>query len=236
MTLCLPTTLVFGVTACLYSPTGPLGPRPDNLTCPLPLDDLSLDNPVPWTNPPRCLRPKTSDNVPDKNTQETIYCLYTSSTFHSSHGVSIITTPELASDLVSNNALSDRPFSPAFHRPTQPDTYKIVSIPHKGKGVIATRKIKRGEILMVDYPAVLMGVSFLEDVEGHHRRRLVRRGIELLPEETRNGVYALDRRGGNYLLDDIFAVNAVSVPVGEGEAGMGLFVEFSRINHDCRPK
>ncbi|OIW28639.1 hypothetical protein CONLIGDRAFT_654819 [Coniochaeta ligniaria NRRL 30616] len=88
---------------------------------------------------------------------------------------------------------------------------------------------------MVEYPALLLGVSFLQDAKAHHRRRLVKRGVEQLPGETRRGVYELHRKKGDYVLDDILAPNAVSVQVTEEEAAMGLFLEFSRINHDCQP-
>ncbi|KAH8911149.1 hypothetical protein BR93DRAFT_943251 [Coniochaeta sp. PMI_546] len=88
---------------------------------------------------------------------------------------------------------------------------------------------------MVEYPTLLLGVSFLKDSKAHHRRRLVKRAVEQLPEETRRGVYELHRKKGNYVLDDILAPNSVSVQVTEEEGFMGLFLEFSRINHDCQP-
>jgi hypothetical protein len=198
------------------------------------MEGFSSEEFTPWTYEPHCLRPLASDNLPDKDLRQTTYCLYTSSTFHSNHGISIITTPEFAANLLSNNPITTEPYQHII----QFNGYEMVDIPGKGKGLVATRKIKKGEIFMVDYPAVLIGVPFLKDVQAHHRRRLVKKGIERLTEEMREAVYGLAQKGGNYLLDDIFAVNAISVPLGEEEVdqAMGLFVQFSRINHDCRPK
>jgi hypothetical protein len=109
---------------------------------------------------------------------------------------------------------------------------------------------------MVEYPALLIGTSFLRDSKAHHQRRLVKRAVEQLPEGTKKGVYDLYRKDVSYEIDDIMAVNAVSVPITEEEKGMGLFLDFSvscapspvrglrrgeltdwqRINHDCQPK
>lgn len=226
--------LVTGIAACPYNPTRPLNIRYDNLTCPMPIDDLSQKESTPWSYTPNCLRPVTKDSSSSEDISRPTYCLYSSTTFPSNHGVSIITTPESASNLLSYGSLTNQ----SVEHTMKTSTYKIVEIPGKGKGMVATRKIKKGEIFLVDYPSVLIGVPFLQDVQAHHRRRLVKKGIERLSGEMRQAVHALARKGGNYLLDDIFAVNAVSVPLGEeeGDQAMGLFGEFSRINHDCRPK
>jgi hypothetical protein len=95
-----------------------------------------------------------------------------------------------------------------------------------GKGVVATRKIARGEILMTDFPALMLESQFLTDVAAHHRRRLVRKGISQLPEATQEKLFALWKKQGNYLIDDILAPNSITVKVDEKDH-MGLFLDFS---------
>lgn len=87
---------------------------------------------------------------------------------------------------------------------------------------------------MVEYPALLLDARFLRDVpQAHHRRRVMRRGVEQLGEAGRRGVEGLDRKrkgnGEGYVLDEVLGANAVRVPLGdgEGEEGMGLWLEFS---------
>jgi hypothetical protein len=93
---------------------------------------------------------------------------------------------------------------------------------------VATRQLKKGEVFMVEYPALLLDVEFLKGAQPHHRRRLVKRGVERLGDAGRGAVYALDRKpGGKYTLDDVMGVNAVRVEVGEEMEAMGLWVQFS---------
>jgi hypothetical protein len=198
----------------------------DGMMCHQLIDDTS-ETFSPWDHRPHCLRTRAGQYDTATNVSRGVHCLYSSSTSHSKHGISIVTTPELASSLVASNALSDPTVSPLFQHPPRLDAYRIVDIPGKGKGVVATRKLKRGEVFMVEFPALLLGVSFLRDAKAHHRRRLVKRGVEQLPADTRRGVYELCRKKGGYVLDDILGPNAVRVPVTEEEEAMGLFLEFS---------
>lgn len=212
--------------ACLYNPVGPLRPSKVDGICHLPIDDSS-EVFSPWDHPPRCLRTRLDQDHASANASQGVHCLYTSLSSHFNHGISIVTTPELASSIVAASNLSEPLVSPLFQLRPEPDAYKIVDIPGKGKGVVAAKKLKRGEIFLVEYPALLLGVSFLQDAKAHHRRRLVKRGVEQLPADTRKGVYELHRKRGDYVLDDILAPNAVSVQVTEEEGFMGLFLEFS---------
>lgn len=212
--------------ACLHNPFGPLQPSKVDSICHLPIDDSS-EVFSPWDHPPRCLRTRLDQDYTSADASQGVYCLYTSLTSHSNHGISIVTAPELASSLLAASNLSEPAVSPLFRPRPVPDAYRIVDIPGRGKGVVAARKLKRGEIFMVEYPALLLGVSFLHDAKAHHRRRLVKRGVVQLPADTRKGVYELYRKKGGYALDDILAPNAVSVQVTEEEGFMGLFLEFS---------
>ncbi|KAJ9137786.1 hypothetical protein NKR19_g8079, partial [Coniochaeta hoffmannii] len=71
--------------------------------------------------------------------------------------------------------------------------------------------------------------------------RMVRKGVERLGEGGRTAVEGLERKKGDwggeggYQIDEILGINAVRVEIEEGVEAMGLWVEFSRINHDCQP-
>ncbi|KAK4445458.1 hypothetical protein QBC34DRAFT_472363 [Podospora aff. communis PSN243] len=208
-------------------PPGRLAPHPQ--TCPLPghLGIIpSLPSLIPWSHAPKCT---TATNT------TRLDCLFSSSTFRNGHGISIITSTTTMSNLVSVSAFDDRPAPlAAAKREALGPTYKITPVEGKGLGLIATRKIKRGEIIMVDYPAVLMSMEYLASSKAHHRRRLMRKAMEQLPGETREGIDALQRGKGGHEVDRIFGVNTYTVGM-EGGLYVGLFLGVARINHSCRP-
>lgn len=95
-------------------------------------------------------------------------------------------------------------------------------------GVIAARNIKRGEIIMTDHPAILIGTSFLANSKPHHRRRVLKQAIRQLPEGTRKKVESLQRGKEEYEVDALLGPNANTVLLGEeggGQVHVGLFAE-----------
>jgi hypothetical protein len=112
--------------------------------------------------------------------------------------------------------------------------YEVVPVAGKGMGVIAKRRIRRGEIFMVDLPALLISVSFLADTKPHHRRRVLKQAIKQLPEATRSRVYVLSRGTAEYEVDAILGPNSHTVMVGDGEVHVGLFTEVAVCQEVCR--
>src|SRR3569833_2606166 len=95
--------------------------------------------------------------------------------------------------------------------------YTITATPGKGMGVVAKRKIRQGEIFMLDLPALIVGKKFLEDANPKIRRRLLRSGIAQLPETTKEAVFKLAKRTGGEEIVDILGTNTCTVSLGEGE-------------------
>ncbi|KAL1836193.1 hypothetical protein VTJ49DRAFT_5460 [Mycothermus thermophilus] len=124
----------------------------------------------------------------------------------------------------------------AVRRESLGPAYEVRPVPGKGQGVVATRRIRAGEIVMVDVPAVLIQIAFLADTKPHHRRRILKQAINQLPEETRNKVYQLHRGSAKYEIDAILGPNSNTVMLAETEVHVGVFPEVARINHSCRPK
>ncbi|EGO60030.1 hypothetical protein NEUTE1DRAFT_100161 [Neurospora tetrasperma FGSC 2508] len=137
------------------------------------------------------------------------FCCYN---FRNGQGLSLIVSPTTAANLLGMGALDDGPAPWASHVRKQRETpYQITDVKGKGKGVVATRPIKQGEILMVDVPALLISEEFLRETEregkGHLRRRMVKRGLEQLPESTRRKVLELQKGSGSYEIDAILGIN-----------------------------
>ncbi|KAL2258178.1 hypothetical protein VTK26DRAFT_8625 [Humicola hyalothermophila] len=173
---------------------------------------------------------------PTNSSSPWIDCLFSSLNFRDGHGLSVVASTTVVSNLVSVGAFSDepRPLRTQHSHGLEP-TYRIVPVDGKGTGVVAVRNIRRGEIIMVDVPALLIGVTFLAETKPHHRRRILRQAIRQLPEETQTKIYRLHRGASKYEIDAILGPNSNTVTLGDDEAHVGLFTEVARINHSCRP-
>jgi hypothetical protein len=153
-------------------------------------------------------------------------CLFTSADFRNGHGISLVTSTTTAAHLIGLDVFSDKPMPLSIRRrESQGPGYEIRPVHGKGNGVIARRRIRRGEIIMVDVPAVFVGVSFLADMKPHHRRRILKQAINQLPEETRRRVRGLHRGSSEYEVDAILGPNSHTVMVAEDEVHVGLFTE-----------
>ncbi|KAK4162365.1 SET domain-containing protein 5 [Cladorrhinum sp. PSN259] len=199
-------------------------------TCPLPIaPDLDGEfvpplTPLthsPWSFPPQCEASSSAD-IP-------YYCLYSNS--HQNHlGFSLITTPEVAAEAVSilNSALPANQVSDP--------SYKVVDIPGKGKGVVATRKIKKHEEIMVDYAALVVDVGFTVGVEVWRGYKMMHLAVDQLSERGKGDLMGLVRTNPQARdeVEDVLRTNAFSTELG-GRTHMAIYTVVSRINHGCMP-
>ncbi len=219
-----PATAVSSSHISLFCPNKPGGRlESESLAlCPVPGRIGILDgeyNAISWSSPPKCI----TQTRRDSNTTR-LDCLFTSTEFRNGHGMAMITTTATASHLVGAEAFSDKPLPLASQRRgSQEPSYEIVPVQGKGRGVVARRRIRRGEILMVDVPALLVGISFLADTKPHHRRRLLKQALGQLPRETRENVYGLHRSSSKYEVDAILGPNSNTVMIAGDEVHIGLF-------------
>ncbi|KAK3987356.1 hypothetical protein QBC44DRAFT_295254 [Cladorrhinum sp. PSN332] len=183
------------------------------------ISPLSL---TPWTHPPHCIY---ADESP--------HCAFTNA-FHS---LSIITTPDEAS--ASLNLLSHSVGAPFFapHKLYSNRPYKVVDMPGKGKGAVATQKITKGMAILVDTAAILAAAEYPADVMREEVQDLMDVAVGRLPDDGA-GVKALSRMGRDEEeaneMEDTLLTNSFVVGLG-GKEYMGLFVNVARFNHDCRP-
>lgn len=205
--------------------------------CPPPQTDIKRIRPYrnppryPWTHPVRCLKAPGSEGTPRKGF-DIRYCLYSDAVLGGQHGLSLLTAPEIAADVVSADALEERPYyggsrTRAFVPGPVNGAYTIKPSPGKGLGVMAARKIEQGEIAMLDLPALLLSKAFLEDAAPLPRRRLIRRGLAQLPEATQKRVFALATSTGGDVIDAILGTNTISLALGMNQLHLGLYPELS---------
>lgn len=201
------------------------------------------EGPDKWTAQPRCIT-WTPRLGPSTSSHPVEHCLFTQAAFRSGHGVSIITSPGPASDLIGSGAMSDTesylPMSISPPRIFTPGpavdflrvpAYEVRDLPGKGKGVIAARRIEKGEVLMLDYPAILAAADFASAAWTKTQERLLQVAVSQLPRQTQRMVLDLARSqtdlDSDMVVGDVFATNTCSVVLGNGVRYLGLFPEVS---------
>jgi hypothetical protein len=119
---------------------------------------------APWTHPPHCTT-STALATLGQN-----YCVYTSNTT-GPHGLSLIFKPEDAAratqylnDIPLASFLTQKQAEALYLSGGQP--WKVVPIPGKDKGVVATRRIKKFETFMLDQAAVVVDMELEKAISG----------------------------------------------------------------------
>ncbi|KAH8895247.1 SET domain-containing protein [Thozetella sp. PMI_491] len=221
--LCL-ASRALGANQCGWNPSS-ISALERSPGCPLLLDESVGSSPSswsPWTHQPYCAGSP--------------YCIFTNAMMPARDGISILTTPELAASGTS-------PFQHVFDAPF-PDRskvsnnneplYEIKEVQGKGKGAIATRRIAKDMVIMIDPAIMLSPMQYPGDVPWQKIQDMLRVGVEQLRDPER--VTGLGKKGtsGASPVEDVFLTNSFAVSVG-GALYSGLFPELSRLNHDCRP-
>ncbi|KAH6623778.1 hypothetical protein F5144DRAFT_623646 [Chaetomium tenue] len=194
-----------------------LRPRALDIACPLPVDDSAVES-SPWTHPPECEH--TTDGTAK-------YCAYTNSN-HGPRGWSIITTPETAANSASF-LTQQLNVSSSRNAP-----YKMVDIPGRGKGIVATRPIKQYEEILVEHAAMLVDIAFTVKVQATRGYRLLHAAVDRLSDPV--SVWELGKSNGlaQDEVENILRTNAFNTPM-DGLPHLALYPTVSRINHGCNP-
>jgi hypothetical protein len=194
---------------------------------------LSAENPppthnphAPWSHKPHCL--------PSKK-----YCVYTSNTTRST-GISIITSPKLAAQI--SNSIDEDPLDnfltqdQAEYLYYNAPPYEVVDVEGRGKGVVATRRIKKFETFMVDRASVAVDLRAEEKLGSEEKGDLLRIAIERLgrPEAViglagmHDGEAENEKDGevDGKRVEDIMMTNAFGTTIA-GESFSGLFALVS---------
>ena len=198
--------------------SAPIPPStPADLACPPPVDDAMVWPPhrSAWTHPPECEH---------SNDRASKYCVYTHSG-HGSRGWSIITSPETAADSI---AFLSKPLnSSSLGSPSQQEpAYKMVDIPGKGKGLVATRAIKQYDEILVDYATVLVDVAFATKVPAFLGYRLLHTAVDQLADPE--SVLGLGKSNGfaRDEVENVLRTNGFHTPLG-GEPHIAVYPAVS---------
>ncbi|KAI0408951.1 hypothetical protein F4802DRAFT_604706 [Xylaria palmicola] len=157
------------------------------------------------------------------------YCVYTNNNFFG-QGISLVTTAR-------NHIRIKQIQLPETVSIPNHEKVRAVEIPAKGRGLVATRTIRRGERIMAARPALLVHRNAFSDLRLEDIYHLMDRAVGNLPKPRKESYLAQAGTMGGHKITDILFTNSFQVALGDKDGGFhyGNFPEVSLLNHDCRP-
>ncbi|POS81388.1 hypothetical protein DHEL01_v200222 [Diaporthe helianthi] len=157
------------------------------------------------------------------------FCVYSNRAVSKHSWAILCTTPEAARDLQSY-------FHITTNKPIHPEAaaYDVAEIPGKGRGLIARRKISKGEPIIAEDSILALPIHAHLELPPDRRTGLYDMVLENLPHEARDEF--LSQVGED--VTTIINRNGFEIHTGRDDDDVryvGAFPEQALINHDCRP-
>ncbi|OAL54384.1 SET domain-containing protein [Pyrenochaeta sp. DS3sAY3a] len=160
-----------------------------------------------------------------------MYCTHTTSSLRNGSGLSVIASP------VAAQAISSAFPASKDARYVSEEGLEVRSIPGKGKGLITTRPIRKGQTILLDSPRIIASAQFPAKVNHAQGLSLFNNGLDQLPRQDRDLVLSLDKSLGGTDVENVMKTNSFACQVDDGDVGDGymcLFPSVARINHACK--
>jgi hypothetical protein len=185
------------------------------------------DNPhFPWSYAPIC-----TESLPDLGSK---LCVYTNTSFSNGRGISIFTTPSIASEFANLPAFQDPTTLQEKNINTNSGVWTTTSLPGRGIGMLASKPLKFGDRITAYTPALLAHLE--SDLGTLEREKYFRLAVSQLPSATQNDFLNLSYVYGDERIraQDIVKANTFQLQLGESNH-LAVFPETSRLNHACAP-
>ncbi|KAI1658911.1 SET domain-containing protein [Daldinia decipiens] len=168
------------------------------------------------------------------------FCVFTNEMFNWGEGVSVITTSKSIATISTRPAfLTDEPQG-IDSKSKLVVPYREVEIPGKDIGLVATRAIRAGELIMARTPAIMVNEKAINTLGKKVVSELLVRAVQNLPSHHRESLLKLSTHSSTSDFGDkiykILQTNSFRTGYHDGiNPFYSLFTEVSRLNHDCRP-
>jgi hypothetical protein len=159
------------------------------------------------------------------------YCIFVSSTFANGRGIAVLTSPDRADFIANLPGFADPEALAHENVDEDPELskFKMVHVPGKDMGVVATQPFQRGDHIMTFTPAIIIDYAMFDDLPEADMHRLQAEAVDYLPSELRGRFLNLSTHDGasGYVerVEKILRTNAFDVEV-EDENTNGLYVVF----------
>lgn len=173
------------------------------------------------------------------------YCVYANPSFAAGRGVALISDGDTANALANLPVFIELAGSRAAdllnaaNVNTRSQGVDTRDIPGKGRGLVVSRPVHRGEQIMAYTPSLVIHRAFVDDLSRGEQLSLLRDAVSRLPTRTR--LVFWKQLGQTHEADDndileIVMNNSFNLPLTLSSANfIGNFPEVSMYNHDCRP-
>ncbi|OAQ87666.1 SET domain-containingprotein [Purpureocillium lilacinum] len=177
-----------------------------------------------WDFKPRCITPDEADEP---------FCLYSSHSFASGRGISILTTPDRIESIMQLPAFAQSNYSHGPGTPASPP-FEERELPGRGRGLIANKTVFRGDRIFAYTPVLLLDDEAYEALDEDEWVKLEAAAVEQLPAASRAEFWQLFGQPTVNPVTDRINTNAFEIDTAKGTF-YGVFPEIARLNHDCRP-
>lgn len=182
------------------------------------------------------------------------FLVYHSPGFAGGRGISIVTTPARIQRFAKVRA-------PSYANDFSSPPYEERPMPGKGRGLVATKTLHRGDRIFADTPILLLDAEAFgggdddddddyddnqddKEVEGVEvgeeqeeddiHSELAALAVSKLPPAMQRQFWNLHAQAGDDAVMDRIDPNAFELHIG-GDTFFGVLPEMARLNHDCRP-
>ncbi|KAK1595358.1 uncharacterized protein LY79DRAFT_681701 [Colletotrichum navitas] len=178
-----------------------------------------------WTHSSPCF--KNSTDSPK-------YCIYHAASYASGKGISIITDADRAAHITRSRGFTHPEDLEGANQPLP--KFEVAKIPGKDYGLVATVPIRRGEVILRETASLLIDYSAFTHIPPKTCAT-----IDYLPFHHRGEWLNMSSHGyqGDHIsmVDKILITNSFDVEMDDkrDDDFYAVFVNTSRMNHDCRP-
>ncbi|KAI1503670.1 hypothetical protein F5X99DRAFT_374124 [Biscogniauxia marginata] len=212
-------------------PWSSLLPHPEHHLC-SPSDGLRLLSETAKQNPTQPAQISVEDDGPNADRWTAAhdcvdqFCVYSNDGFFG-RGIAVVTNPQAHQHIVQSQ-------SPTTYFKAGKPKYRVIKTQGKGDGLIANDTIRRGELIKVAKPALLVHQAVLGGLDLEDLYELIDAAVDSLPEARKASYLAQSGQMGGHKTIDILFTNSYQMNVGE-HFHYGNFPDASLFNHDCRP-
>lgn len=175
------------------------------------------------------------------NTDNTEFCVYTSESFAENHGITIMTSPSRAIQFSQIPAFADPETVRGVNRDIvyetehgrrsdqSPLSYRVEAMLGKGYGVVATKHLNRGDLIMSTTASVVIDYALFESIPDEEVRRMQTVAVDSLPPLHHARFMNLSTHdateGHEQIVTKILATNAFDIET-DNDDEYGYFVVF----------
>ncbi|GAB0136865.1 hypothetical protein EsDP_00005153 [Epichloe bromicola] len=185
---------------------------------------IFADEPSVAATPPKALQTFSSNSSQSSHS----YHVYSSRDFAGGRGISIVTTEERI------KKFQDVTLAPGINDNSSPP-FLEQDIPGKGRGIIATKLLHRGDRIFAHTPLLMIDADVFDGAE-FEWSALEEEAVNNLPAESQKMFWELFGQPVLHPVSGRIDPNAFDLDMSDDEDSYyGVFPETARMNHDCRP-